>query len=113
MIVENAGFGAAAAAPIARRVFDFLLAGQWPNDEDMAATREGRSVAPMGVPRRAADVTMEQLGLPALVPVAALAVPLPLPVPVAASTAPVSVVATAPAATAKVNAARLAPRRLP
>ena len=92
-------------------MFDYLLAGLWPSDEDMAATREGRSVAPMGVPRRAADVTMEQLGLPALVPVAALAVP--LPVPVAASTAPVSVVATAPAATAKVNAARLAPRRLP
>ena len=115
VIVENAGFGAAAAAPIARRVFDYLLAGQWPNDEDMAATREGRSVAPMGVPRRAADVTMEQLGLPALVPVAALAVPLPVPVwvSVAASAAPVSVAATAPAATAKVNAARLAPRRLP
>ena len=115
VIVENAGFGAAAAAPIARRVFDYLLAGQWPSDEDMAATREGRSVAPLGVPRRAADVTMEQLGLPALVPVAALAVP--MPVPVAASAAPVSVVATATAtasaATAKVNAARIAPRRLP
>ena len=111
VIVENAGFGAAAAAPIARRVFDYLLAGLWPSDEDMAATREGRSVAPMGVPRRAADVTMEQLGLPALVPVAALAVP--LPAPVAASAAPVSVVAAAPAATAKVDTARLAPRRLP
>jgi penicillin-binding protein 2 len=65
VIVENAGFGAAAAAPIARRVFDYLLAGQWPSDEDMAATREGRSVTPMGTPRRAADVTMAQLGLPA------------------------------------------------
>ena len=111
VIVENAGFGAAAAAPIARRVFDYLLAGLWPSDEDMAATREGRSVAPMGVPRRAADVTMEQLGLPALVPVAALAVP--LQVPVAASAAPVSVAATATAPTAKVNAAQRAPRRLP
>jgi penicillin-binding protein 2 len=67
VIVENSGFGAAAAAPIARRVFDYLLAGQWPSDEDMAATREGRSVAPLGTPRRAADVTLDQLGLPALV----------------------------------------------
>ncbi len=121
VIVENAGFGAAAAAPIARRVFDYLLAGQWPSDEDMAATREGRSVAPLGVPRRAADVTMEQLGLPALVPVPVAALAVPMPLPVAASAAPVSVVATATAtatatasaATAKVNAARIAPRRLP
>ena len=28
VVVENAGFGAAAAAPIARRVFDYLLLGQ-------------------------------------------------------------------------------------
>ena len=66
VIVENAGFGAAAAAPIARRVFDYLLAGQWPSDEDIAATREGRSVAPMGTPRRADEVPMSELGLPLL-----------------------------------------------
>jgi penicillin-binding protein 2 len=64
IVVENAGFGAAAAAPIARRVFDYLLAGQWPNDEDMAATREGRSAAPTGAPRRAEDVSMSEIGLP-------------------------------------------------
>jgi penicillin-binding protein 2 len=66
VIVENAGFGAAAAAPIARRVFDYLLLGQWPSEEDMLATREGRSVAPMGTPRRADDVPMSELGLPLL-----------------------------------------------
>jgi penicillin-binding protein 2 len=58
VVVENAGFGAEAAAPIARRVFDYLLLGQYPSEEDLAATREGRSAAPMGKPRRAADVPL-------------------------------------------------------
>jgi penicillin-binding protein 2 len=58
VIVENAGFGAAAAAPIARRVFDFLLLGQYPSEEDIAATRKGQSSAPIGTPRRAADVPL-------------------------------------------------------
>ena len=53
VIVENAGFGAEAAAPIARRVFDYVLLGQYPSEEDMAATRVGRSSAPIGTPRRA------------------------------------------------------------
>jgi len=90
VIVENAGFGATAAAPIARRVFDYLLAGQWPSDEDMAATREGRSVAPTGTPRRADEVPLAEIGLGALAqaaPVPALpassataaAVPVPPP----------------------------------
>ncbi|MES2717988.1 MAG: penicillin-binding protein 2 [Pseudomonadota bacterium] len=65
VVVENAGFGAAAAAPIARRVFDYLLHGQWPSEDDMAATREGRSVAPSGTPRRADEVPLGELGLPA------------------------------------------------
>ncbi len=96
VIVENAGFGAAAAAPIARRVFDYLLAGQWPNAEDMAATREGRSVAPMGAPRRAEDVTMEEIGLPALVPSLAAAGAQAAP----ASATPVLLAATAAATAA-------------
>lgn len=58
VIVENSGFGAAAAAPIARRVFDYLLTGQMPSEEDMAATRIGKSAAPMGTPRRAADMPL-------------------------------------------------------
>jgi penicillin-binding protein 2 len=58
VIVENAGFGAAAAAPIARRVFDYWLLGLYPSEEDLALTREGRSAAPVGTPRRAADVPL-------------------------------------------------------
>ena len=68
VIVENAGFGATAAAPIARRVFDYLLAGIWPSDEDIAATREGRSVTPQGTPRRADQVMAADIGLGALLP---------------------------------------------
>ena len=58
VIVENAGFGAEAAAPIARRVFDYLLLGQWPSEEDLALVRQGRAAAPVGAPRRAEDVAL-------------------------------------------------------
>jgi penicillin-binding protein 2 len=58
VIVENAGFGAAAAAPIARRVFDYLLLGLYPSEEDIALTQRGQSAAPVGRPRRAADVPL-------------------------------------------------------
>ena len=58
VVVENAGFGSEAAAPIARRVFDYVLLGQVPSDEDMAATRIGKSGPPMGTPRRAADLPL-------------------------------------------------------
>ncbi|MGZ5204890.1 MAG: penicillin-binding protein 2 [Caldimonas sp.] len=51
LVVENAGFGAGAAAPIARRVFDFVLSGQYPSEADIAATRQGQSTAPIGTPR--------------------------------------------------------------
>jgi penicillin-binding protein 2 len=51
MIVENGGFGASSAAPIARRVFDFELLGQYPSLEDMAAVREAKATAPIGTPR--------------------------------------------------------------
>jgi penicillin-binding protein 2 len=68
VIVENAGFGSAAAAPIARRVFDYLLAGKWPSSEDIAATQEGRTMAPIGTPRLISEVSFEELGLPPLVP---------------------------------------------
>ena len=62
VVVENAGFGAEAAAPMARRVFDYLLLGQYPSEQDLAATREGRSAAPTGTPRRAADVPLPGAG---------------------------------------------------
>ena len=56
VIVENAGFGAAHAAPIARRVFDYWLMGQYPTEQDLAAVRMGQAAAPLGKPRLAADV---------------------------------------------------------
>ncbi len=62
VVVENSGFGAEAAAPIARRVFDYVLLGQYPSEADMAATRIGKSSAPMGKPRRAEDVPLPGLG---------------------------------------------------
>jgi penicillin-binding protein 2 len=56
VIVENAGFGAASAAPIARRVFDYWLLQQYPNDDDLAAVRKGQATMPLGVPRKVADM---------------------------------------------------------
>ena len=58
LIVENAGFGAAAAGPIARRVFDYWLQGEYPNEEDIQAVRKGQAAAPIGKPRRADEVTL-------------------------------------------------------
>ena len=57
VVVENAGFGAAHAAPIARRVFDYVLLGQYPNEVDMAAVQKGLAAAPIGKPRLAAEMT--------------------------------------------------------
>ncbi|WP_369907647.1 penicillin-binding protein 2 [Limnohabitans sp. Hippo3] len=59
VVVENAGFGAASAAPIARRVFDYWLLGQYPSEEDMAATQKGQTAAPIGKPRAKQDVPLE------------------------------------------------------
>ncbi|MGH8805805.1 MAG: penicillin-binding protein 2, partial [Polaromonas sp.] len=59
VIVENAGWGAGSAAPIARRAFDYLLLGQYPSEEDMAAVQKGQAGAPIGKPRRAADMTAQ------------------------------------------------------
>ena len=56
VIVENAGWGAGVAAPIARRVFDYVLLGQYPSEEDMLAVQKGLAAAPIGKPRQAADM---------------------------------------------------------
>lgn len=62
VVVENAGFGAAHAAPIARRVFDYVLLGQYPNAEDLAAVQKGQAAAPIGKPRTAASVNVMGIG---------------------------------------------------
>ncbi|MBU0746201.1 MAG: penicillin-binding protein 2 [Gammaproteobacteria bacterium] len=58
VVVENAGFGGAHAAPIARRVFDYWLVGDYPSEEDIAAVQKGQAAAPIGKPRRVADVPL-------------------------------------------------------
>jgi len=57
MVVENAGFGAEHAAPIARRVLDYWLMGQYPNEEDLAAVSKGQAAAPIGKPRAVTEVS--------------------------------------------------------
>ncbi len=58
IVIENAGFGSAHAAPIARRVFDYVLLGQYPSEADIAAVRQGQATAPIGEPRAVADVPL-------------------------------------------------------
>jgi penicillin-binding protein 2 len=58
VIVENSGFGAEAAAPIARRVLDYLIAGLYPTAEDIALVQKGQGGAPTGPQRRAAEVPL-------------------------------------------------------
>jgi penicillin-binding protein 2 len=55
MVIENAGFGAQAAAPIARRAFDYYLSGLYPSEEDIAAVRKAQATAPIGKQRPAAE----------------------------------------------------------
>ena len=58
VIVENAGFGAAQAAPIARRVFDYWLLDQYPSEADMAAAQKGQAQAPIGQPRNKSNIRL-------------------------------------------------------
>jgi len=56
LIVENAGFGAQNAAPIARRVFDYWLLKQYPSEADIAAVQKAQATTPIGKPRSVAEV---------------------------------------------------------
>ncbi len=92
VIVENAGWGSGAAAPIARRVFDYWLMGQYPNDDDMAAVRKGQAMAPIGKPLLAADVPWPRA--------AASAAAAPPSVPASTAKPPASAPVSAPSAAA-------------
>lgn len=58
IVVENAGFGAEHAAPIARRVFDYVVLGRYPSAEDIAAVQQAKAAAPIGTPRVAKYCTI-------------------------------------------------------
>ncbi len=68
LIVENAGWGSGSAAPIARRVFDYWLLGQYPNAEDLAAVRKGQATVPIGKPRAVSEVPWPPFPKPASAP---------------------------------------------
>jgi penicillin-binding protein 2 len=93
-VVENVGFGAAHAAPIARRVFDYWLMNQYPSEEDLEAVRKGQATAPIGKPRNAADVAWPPAGSAAA---AAAAAALPASGAVGAVPAAAAPVAVVPA----------------
>lgn len=60
LVVENAGFGGAQAAPIARRVFDYWLLNEYPSEEDIAAVRAGLAIAPVGKPRAVSEISLPE-----------------------------------------------------
>ncbi|MBX9871159.1 MAG: penicillin-binding protein 2 [Burkholderiaceae bacterium] len=62
VIVENSGFGAEHAAPMARRVFDYWLLGEYPSEQDLAAVSQGKAATPLGKPRLAAEVAWPPKG---------------------------------------------------
>jgi penicillin-binding protein 2 len=73
MIVENAGFGAQNAAPIARRAFDYWLMGLYPSEEDIAAVKQGKATTPIGKQRPVAEVPWTVPGAMAPAPAASAA----------------------------------------
>jgi penicillin-binding protein 2 len=64
MVVENVGFGAANAAPIVRRAFDYYLLGQYPSEEDIALVRQGKATTPVGKPRPASEYAWPPTNMP-------------------------------------------------
>jgi penicillin-binding protein 2 len=99
LIVENAGFGAQKAAPIARRVFDYWVAGLYPTDEDIAAVQQGQAAAPLKPPRPLSSVAFTK-------PPAASAAP-------GGATVLVSARAPAPASASASTTGGAAPARAP
>jgi penicillin-binding protein 2 len=102
MVVENSGFGAQNAAPIARRVFDFVIMGQYPSQEDIEAVQKGQATRPIGKVRAMADVPWPPKSIEAasevIAEVASAAKPASAPAPVVAPSKPASAAATVSAA---------------
>jgi penicillin-binding protein 2 len=94
VVVENSGFGAEHAAPIVRRIFDYWLLQQYPNETDMAAVQEGKAAAPIGKPRAAADVPWPLSGAALAVVNDAVGAPPSAPVQAASSPATKPVTST-------------------
>jgi len=100
MIVENAGFGASNAAPIARRVFDYYLTGVYPSAEDMDLVRQGKATTPVGAPRPASEAAWPPAGNPAAAASAPMgspsiaATPVPASQTIAAAFSPVATATT-------------------
>lgn len=118
LIVENAGFGSESAAPIARRVFDYVLTGTYPSEEDIAKVRVGQVGAPIGTPRRVEDIPLpgaaasapDASASAASAPVAASGPAGPTPRPAAP---PSAVPAAIPGSAAERRLAPVAPRPNP
>ncbi len=110
MVVENAGFGAQNAAPIARRAFDYWLMGTWPSEEDIAAVRQGKATTPIGKPRQAADVAWAPGGAAV---VAAAAAGSAASAPASAASAPRQAASTSVSAPAKAASAAARPASAP
>ena len=91
IIVENAGFGSQNSAPIARRVFDYWLLGQYPSLEDIAAVQKAQATAPIGKPRLVADMPWPLAG------VLAPAVPVVAPLTAVPTAAPAALLPVSPA----------------
>ena len=114
VIVENAGFGAMAAAPIARRVLDYLLLGIYPSEEDIALVQQSRASAPVGQPRKVSELPLpkgtDAFGADVSGPTASAAPAAPpAPTAPAASTAP----AAPPASAALAASTASSPRGTP
>lgn len=69
IVVENAGFGAAAAAPIARKVFDYLLLKKLPTPQEIA-TLNGGTLPERNAALAAVMGPVEELGKPVVKKVA-------------------------------------------
>ena len=109
VIVENAGWGAGSAAPIARRAFDYMLLGLYPSEEDMAAVKKGTAGAPIGKQRRVADMGALLAGANGAAEAASAAASTTLPAAAAAPASVAPVVGTKPQTVARL--APSAPRR--